>query len=537
MFSAKIQAMKTIRKKIEQVILESLKDLNFNFKNNKWRVEVPNNKEHGDYASNVCLVLSEEESLKPIEFGEKLRDNLLSKDYSFIKEVSITPPGFLNFTLSFSFLEKKLKEIIATEEWGVVEVGDNQKTQVEFISANPTGPLTLGNGRGGFLGDVLGNVLQKAGFKTEKEYYINDSGNQIKQLGHSVLKDDQATYQGDYIEELHKKISGDDPQTVGEKAAAKILDNIKNVLQKIKIKFDQFFSEKTLHKSGLVDKIIKQLKDNGYTYKKEGALWFKTTEFGDDKDRVLITSDNNKTYLTTDIAYHVNKIKDRNFEKVIDIWGADHQGHVLPLKAGLKALGLDAQKLEFIIVQWVSVLKDGEVFKMSKREGTYWTLEELVEEVGLDAARYFFINRNPSSHLEFDLDLAKKKSNDNPVYYIQYAHTRIASIFRNLDSQEILKEVSQVDYKTLKKDVEKRLIKELLRYPEVITDITHEYQVQYLSQYAYDLAQLVHQFYRDCRVLEAPEKIKKARLGLLLATQKTLQDVLNIMGIEAPQKM
>jgi arginyl-tRNA synthetase len=403
---------------------------------------------------------------------------------------------------------------------------------VEFISANPTGPLTLGNGRGGFCGDVLANILIKAGYKTKREYYINNTGEQIKKLGHSVIGDKEAVYQGEYINALRKEISGQDPEKVGEKAAAVILKRmIEPAVKKMRLEFDVWFSEKKLNKE--TGKALEFLKKSGLTYEAEGALWFKSTQFGDDKDRVLVKAGGERTYLASDIAYLKNKFG-RKFQKLIFFWGADHHGYIGRIKAAAEALGYKKEQIEIIICQLVRLMKDGQEVKMSKRSGIYVTIDELIDEVGLDVARFFFLSRAADSHLNFDLALAKDQSEKNPVYYIQYAYARICSI---LAKSGIKNPNSKNDLGLLCHPSELRLIKQLIRFPEIVEDTAKDYQIQRLPQYALDLATVFHQFYRDCQVLSDNLHLARARLSLASATRIVLKNTLSLMGISAPEKM
>jgi len=519
-----------IREKIKELIENSCKNL-FPGKEIKIDITKTSQKEHGDYTANVRGL--------DLEGYDKIINNIknLSDFKKYFSNVKFEKPVFINFFLSENYLQKSLKEILKQKDkFGNLKIGNDKKVNVEFISANPTGPLTLGNGRGGFCGDVLSNILNKAGFKAKREYYINDIGEQIRKLGHSVLKDNEAVYKGGYIDKLNKKIKptvstqGNNPDKVGEKAAGIILkEMIKPSVKKMGIEFDFWFSEKSLNKN--VEKILDFLKNKELTYEKEGALWFKSTQFGDDKDRVLIKSDGEKTYIASDIAYLKNKF-DRGFDKIIYIWGADHYGYISRMKAGAEALGHNKENVEIIIMQLVRLFEKGKEVKMSKRSGIYVTLDELIEEVGLDIVRFFFLTKNPGVHLNFDLALAKEQSEKNPVYYIQYAHARICSILNKIG-----KKISYGNYELLRNPAELELIKELIRLPEIIEDTAKDYQVQRIPQYAAALATSFHQFYRDCRVISENKELTKARLSLILATKIVLKNTLDLMGISAPEKM
>ncbi len=484
-------------------------------------LEYPEEAGFGDYATNIALQIK-----KPApEIVKKLKSNLFEK-------VEIAGPGFINFFLSKEYLQKQVLEILKQKEkFGELKIGKNKKVQVEFISANPTGPLTVGNARGGPFGDVLANVLKKAGFKTEKAYYINNHGMQILALGHSVLKDKEAKYKGDYIDDLNKKIKEKDPYKAGEKAAKMIIEMIEKTTDKMGIKYNEWFLEDTLYKSGQVEDVLKILKKKELIYKKEGAQWFKSSKYGDERDRVVVKADGSKTYLIGDIAYHRYKFEKKKLDKVINVWGADHYGDVPGLQAGVQALG-HKDKLDVILLQFVTIIEKGQGLKMSKRKGIYVTMDELLKAVGIDVTRFFFLQKSASTHLNFDLSLAKKQSEKNPVYYVQYAYARICSILRKAKLTE-----TKPQSNLLKHPSELKLIKQLIRFPEIVEDITKDYQVQRLPQYAMDLATVFHQFYRDCRVISGDKNLTQARLALISATKTVLQNTLFLMGISAPEKM
>lgn len=485
-------------------------------------VEKPENKNFGDYSTNIAMLLKK----NPQEIADVIKSDIFEKI-----EVK---NGFINFFVSKEYLQKQVGKILKQKEkFGSLRISKGEKVNVEFISANPTGPLTLGNGRGGFCGDVLANILSKAGYKITREYYTNDVGEQVRKLGHSIIGDSQAVYKGDYITDLRKRAPGDNPEKVGQVAAKIILEEIiKPMIKKMGINFDVWFSEKSLYEKSEVKKVLAFLKKENLAYEKEGALWFKSTQFSDDKDRVLIKADGETTYFLSDIAYLKNKFK-RGFEKLIFFWGADHYGYIGRLRAAAEALGFDKKNIDIIIMQLVRLLEKGKEVRMSKRTGIYVTLDELVEEVGLDIARFFFLQRSPGSHLNFDLDLAKEESEKNPVYYVQYAHARICSILRKASKYKI----QDARYEMLNHPSELGLVKQLIRLPEVIEDTAKDYHVQRLPQYAIDLATSFHQFYRDCRVLTEVQPLSEARLGLILATKIVLENILDPMGIQAPEKM
>lgn len=509
-----------LREIIKKLVEKSIKDL--------YQIEVevkidkPQSAAFGDYSTNVAMLLKK----NPQEIAKAIKSDILEK-----VEVK---NGFINFFLSKEYLQKQVGEILKQrDKFGEIRTGKGQKVNVEFISANPTGPLTLGNGRGGFCGDVLSNVLTKAGHKTEREYYINDTGEQIKKLGHSILGDTEAVYQGPYIEDLKKRVKGSNPEKVGEAAAKIVLEEmIKPSVKKMGIEFDIWFSEESLYQKKEIDKILDLLKNKKLVYESEGALWFKSTNFGDDKDRVLLKADGETTYLASDTAYLKDKFN-RGFEKLIFFWGADHHGYIGRIKSAVEALGYKKEQADIIIMQLVQLMQAGQEVKMSKRTGIYVTIDELIDEVGLDVARFFFLSRSADSHLIFDLDLAKEQSEKNPVFYIQYAYARICSIFKKSPKLNF----RSSDLRLLNDSSELSLIKQLIRLPEIVEDIAKDYQVQRLPQYAMDLAAAFHQFYRDCQVISENVPLSKARLSLLLAVKIVLKNTLDLMGISSPEKM
>ncbi|RLC40286.1 MAG: arginine--tRNA ligase [Candidatus Nealsonbacteria bacterium] len=502
------------------------------------KIEHSKEKDHGDYSTNVAMEIAKNTKKRPMEIAENLKSQISNLKSNFFEKIEVAEPGFINFFLSKEFLQTQIKEILKKgKEFGKLNIGKNKKVNVEFISANPTGPLTLGNGRGGFYGDTLANVLEKAGYKVKREYYINDVGTQIRKLGHSVIGDSQALYKGKYIEELRKRIKGKDPDEVGQKAAKIILkEMIKPSVKRMGIKFDKWFSEKSLYEKGEVDKILNWLKKKKLAYEKEGALWFKAAKFGDDKDRVLVRQNGQKTYFASDIAYLKNKFQ-RGFNFLIFLWGADHAGYVKRMEAAVEALGYKKEQVRFIIMQLVKLFEKGKEVRMSKRTGSFVTLDELIEEVGLDVARFFFLQRSPGSHLNFDLDLAKVRGEKNPVYYVQYAHARICSILKNLKSQNLKLKTATQNLNLLNHPSELELIKQLIKFPEVVEDIARDYQVQRLPQYTLDLARQFHDFYEKCRVISPDKNLTQSRLALILATKIVLKNTLDLMGISAPERM
>ena len=526
-----------IRDEIKKSIKEAVKK-NFVIDLKEIEIEKPKEEKFGDYATNIALVIGKKLGKNPEQVAENLKSSILNLESDLFEKIEIAGPGFINFFLSKKCLQSGAEEILKQgEKYGNIDIGKGKRVQVEFISANPTGPLTLGNGRGGFCGDTLANILEKTGFKVKREYYINDRGEQIRKLGHSIIGDSEAVYQGRYIEELKKKIKGTNPEKVGEKGAKLLLkEMIKPSIKKMGINFDTWFSEKSLYKKGEVEKILKWLRDKDLTYEKEGALWFKSIQFGDDKDRVLVTNSGEKTYFASDIAYLKNKFG-RGFDYLIYFWGADHQGYIKRMEGAVRALGYKREQVKFIIFQLVRLFEKGKQIRMSKREGTYVTLDELINEVGLDVARFFFLLRSPGTHLNFDLTLAKQQSEKNPVYYVQYAHARICSILRKIKNQSASRRTKTKDLNLLNHPSELNLIKQLIRFPEVVENTVIDCQVQRLPHYSRELATVFHQFYRDCRVLTEDKDLAQARISLILATRIVLKNILDLMEISSPEKM
>ena len=512
----------TIQVQIKEIISKIVGNENF-------AVEIPENKNYGDYATNVALILAKKENRNPQDVANEIRVKIQSDIIDKIEVIN----GFINFYLKPEFLQNQVKEIIKQRgKYGKVDIGEGKKVQVEFISSNPTGPITVANGRGGPMGDTLANILNFAGYKTQREFYVNNSGVQISVLGHSILKDSEAQYRGDYIDTLAKRLSEKGAYKLGQEAAGIIAEEmIKKTVEKLNIKYDKWFFESDLHKKGTPDKIIEILKEKKLTYENEGATWFKSSSLGDNRDRVLIKKDGLKTYLAGDIAYHYNKFKERKFDKVINIWGADHHGDVPGLMAGVEAIGYKGQ-LRVILHQFVTVLEKGEKVIMHKRLGNFIPLDDLLDEVGSDVIRFFFLMHSADKQMDFDLDLAREKSDKNPVYYVQYAYARINSILRKSKGHNLNEKLE-----LLKHNSEIELIRELIKLPEVIEETAKDYQVHRLPNYAIKLSSLFHKFYTDCHVLGEEKNLEKARLALVMATKIVLGNVLDLMGISKPEKM
>jgi arginyl-tRNA synthetase len=499
-------------------------------------VDYPKGEQFGDYTANIAMILAKSIGRNPMEIAEKLKAQLLEIGVADFEKVEVAQPGYLNFYLSKKYLQDVVEKISEEKEsYGTSQVGKGIKINNEFISANPTGPLHLGNGRGGFYGDSLSKILRKAGFVVTNEYYVNDAGGQVEKLGHSVLKDDEAAYTGEYIDELNSKYAKlGDVREVGKISAKEVLENIikKTTAEKMQIEFDQWMSEQKLSDEGYDQRAIRLLKEKGLTYESEGALWLKTTDFGDDKDRVLIKKDGKNAYMAGDCGYMLNKIE-RKYSRLIMGLGADHHGYVSRLKAVASALGFEGD-FRIIISQMVRLVKDGKEARMSKRAGNVINLDDLIDEIGHDVTRFFFLMYSPDTHMNFDLGLAKERSAKNPVFYVQYAHARICSIIEKAGDFSL----KNTDLSLLTHEKELSLMKELNKFPELVEVIAENYEVHKLPQYAMKLADKFHSFYDACRVIdeENPE-LTNARLSLINAVRIVLAETLELIGVSAPKSM
>jgi arginyl-tRNA synthetase len=520
-------------------------------------IEHPQNPEHGDFASGLPLKLARTMKISPMAIAEKVSEHIVPPPQ--IDRIWVAEPGFINFTLRDDWLSMEVESILdAGESYGDIELGKGNRVQLEFVSVNPTGPLHVGHGRGAVLGSTLANVLTVSAYAVEKEFYINDMGNQIANFGRSLYAryrqclDQEAAmppdgYYGNYMIDLAKEIVQEEgdrflslPESeaasqLAELGTAKMLQGIKQDLELLNVVFDTWFSEKSLYQGGQYDKAMELLRSGGYMAKKENATWFESSALGEDKDNVLVRSDGSPTYFASDIAYHYNKFLERKFDRVIDIWGADHQGHVPRMKAVLKALNCDSEQLKVVICQLVTLRRGQEIVKVSKRSGDIITLKEVIDEVGSDACRFLFLSRSADSQMDFDIELAKRQSADNPVYYVQYAHARIASILDFAKEREI--DCSQGDVSLLTTEPELTLIRRLILLPEIVEQVAVTLEPHHLPYYAQDLATVFHSFYKQCRVVSKDETLTKARLKLVKATQIALAKVLHLMGMTAPEKM
>ncbi len=525
-----------------------------------FKIEVPADRDHGDFAVNAAMVWAKALHKAPRAIAEQLVNNMAPGGY--ISRVEIAGPGFMNLYLSDRFYSDIVLDVLARgDAYGRSNHGKGKTVLVEFVSANPTGPMHIGNARGGALGDTIAAAYDWAGYAVKREFYVNDAGNQINKFKISLearylqLFDDSVEIPEDaYLGEdiiAHAKafaaIHGDAyVNTTAEErrnalcdfALPKNIAKLKSDLQKYRIEYDRWYLESDLHNSGAVADIIEQLKASGYTYEQEGALWLKSTAFGDEKDRVLLRANGVPTYLVPDIAYHYDKLVTRNFDLAIDVLGADHHGYIARMMAALTALGVDASRLKIVIMQMVRLVKNGETYKLSKRSGKAVTLETLLDEVPIDAARYVFNSKEPNTHLEFDLDLAVEQSSQNPVYYVQYAHARICSILRNLEADGIRPAActaEQLDQ--LNAPEERELIRHLSALPATIVSAAEGFDPALITRYAYDLATLFHRFYNSCRVKGEPEGLMQARLNLCVAAKTVIANVLRLLKIDAPSEM
>jgi arginyl-tRNA synthetase len=526
----------------------------------EYALEIPREKGHGDFAANIAMMLAKPLRSAPGKIAGVLVQEIQSAE-SFLERVEVAGPGFINFYLRRDWVHSELNLILEMKgSYGRSEIGRGEKIQVEFVSANPTGLLHMGNARGAALGDSLADLLAFAGYDISREYYINDAGNQIENfalslearylqiLGQPAQLPEEGYHGQDILETMKGFVSkyqdrylqapgSDRRQVMVEYALGEKIAEIRKTLEDFGVVYDLWFSEQTLHDSGSVQKVLDLLAQKGFLVEEEGAVWFKATELGLEKDEVLIRGNGMPTYFAVDIAYHLDKIRE-GFTKIINIWGADHHGHVARMKAALQALGCDPEILQVILMQLVRLYSGGEIVRMSKRTGNFVSLEELVEEVGRDAARYFFVMRSPDSHLDFDLDLAKSTSNDNPVYYIQYAHARISSVFRQLEELGgSLPVPGGADLSLLAEEQEILLIHKLADFPGEIVDSARDLAPHRVARYLHELAGEFHSFYNAHRIICDDPRLTGARLVLAAAVQIVLANGLGLLSLSAPEKM
>ena len=548
-----------------------------------FNVERPADVSHGDFSCNAAMASAKALRNNPRAIGQMIADAAVLEGTVFEK-IEVAGPGFLNFFISPLWFNETVGEVISSGgDYGKTELGKGKRVLVEFVSANPTGPMHIGNARGGALGDSLSSVLQFAGYEVEREFYVNDAGNQIEKFGKSlsirymqiadgnksdviasygdddvcrkIFEDEENfpmpedVYKGvDIIEHAYNfyKINGDKFVNADEESRKSALveyalplniDGLERDLKKYRIVYDTWFRESSLHKNGAVKQIVDMLTEKGQTYEKDGAIWFKASDFGDDQDRVLVRANGIPTYFVPDIAYHYNKLVTRGFDKAIDILGADHHGYIARMKAALTALGVDASKLDIVIMQMVMLVRNGETVKLSKRSGKAITLSTLLDEVPIDAARFFFNLRDPNTHLEFDLELAIEESSNNPVFYVQYAHARICSILRRMEEEGTGYRNIPVSELNFNHPAELALIRHIAALPNCINEAAKDYNPSKITKYLCDLAQLFHKFYDNCKIKGEEENILQSRLSLCVATKTVFKNLLDLLKVDAPEKM
>ena len=524
------------------------------------QIEHPGNAEHGDFATNLPLRLARATRINPLELAKTLVE--LIPEGELIDRVEAAPPGFINFRLKDSWLQQQVEAVRqAGASYGEVDCGNNKRVMIEFVSVNPTGPVHVGHTRGAVLGSALANVLDAAGYEVTREYYVNDAGSQMEAFYRSVLARYRQAfghdapmpsngYMGDYIGELAQEIADAEGERflaepedravreIGNLGREKMVGLIREDLSKIGVEFDNWFSERTLYDTGEYDEALGQLREKGYLSQREDALWFNSTMLGDEKDNVVIRSSGEPTYFASDIAYHHNKFLGRGYDSVVNIWGADHQGHVPRVKAAIEGLGIDPERLTILIAQMVTLKRGSEVVRASKRTGDFVTLRELADEVGGDACRFFFLSRTPSTQMEFDLELAKKESSENPVYYVQYAHARNAGILNLARERNI--DWGKGDVSLLNDPSELALVRAMLRLPELVQQMALTLEPHHLAHFTMELATAFHGFYENCRVISAhPEDadVTLARLKLVESAQIVFRRSLELMGMNAPERM
>lgn len=526
-----------------------------------FNTEIPADSKNGDVSTNAAMVCARPFRNNPRKIAEAIVSKI-DLNGSYFARCEVAGPGFINFFYSSEWYATVVATVLEQKEkYGETDLGAGKSVLVEFVSANPTGPMHIGNARGGAIGDCLASVLEKAGYEVAREFYINDAGNQIERFKTSLevrylqiykpeteLPED--AYKGqDIIDHANafneiygdKYVNADSEerrQALCDFALPKNIQKLHDDLGKYRIQYDKWFNESTLHKDGSVQRVIEQLKASGHTYEKDGALWFKTTEFGDEKDRVLVRENGVPTYLVPDIAYHYNKLAVRKFDKAVDIFGADHHGYIARIKASMTALGVDADRLDIVIMQMVNLVRNGEKYKLSKRSGKAITLSTLLDEIPIDAARFFFNLREPNSHFDFDLDLAVSQTSQNPVYYVQYAHARICSVLKKMNEEGIeIKSLDKAALSVLTAPEEQEMIKHLATLPNVINEAAKAYDPAKVTKYVIDLATMYHKFYNNCRIMGEDESVMQARLSLSLAVKQVIKNILDMLKITCPESM
>ena len=546
--------IKSVIKNIKDNIISALEPYNIEITLDDFSLSPPKQESFGDLSSNIALLISKQMKENPLGVAEKIKAELLNTNIKNIDAITVTPPGFINFVIKQNFYQNNLKSIIQDkDDFGKDFKGKNKSANVEFVSANPTGPLTVGHGRNAVIGDTVSNILEWHDYKVTREYYYNDAGKQMRTLGKSVearylelleksFEFPEGGYQGDYIIEIAKEIINNNGKDLKENdaqflssAEKTIFRQIKNSLNSLGIKFDIFSNEKSFYDSGAIEQLLSQLKDKGLIYEDDGATWYKATELGAKQDKVYIKSSGEPTYRLPDTAYHRDKIN-RDFDLIVDVFGADHTDTYPDVLSALKALNLDTDHIKILIYQFVTLIKNGEKVKMSTRKADFITLDNLIDELGLDIVRYFFIMRSMNTHLDFDLNLAKDQSDKNPVFYLQYAYARICNIIRHGEGQNY-KFSDDFDATLLNQSSEIKLLKLMSNFPTMMETALDTLEPQIIANYLQELASSFHKFYGNCKVITEDKNISQARLGLINGTKIILSTGLSILGISAPEKM
>ena len=546
--------IKSVIKNIKNNIISALEPYNIEITLDDFSLSPPKQESFGDLSSNIALLISKQMKENPLGVAEKIKAELLNTNIKNIDAITVTPPGFINFVIKQNFYQNNLKSIIQDkDDFGKDFKGKDKSANVEFVSANPTGPLTVGHGRNAVIGDTVSNILEWHDYKVTREYYYNDAGKQMRTLGKSVearylelleksFEFPEGGYQGDYIIEIAKEIINNNGEDLKENdaqflssAEKTIFRQIKNSLNSLGIKFDIFSNEKSFYDSGAIEQLLSQLKDKGLIYEDDGATWYKATELGAKQDKVYIKSSGEPTYRLPDTAYHRDKIN-RGFDLIVDVFGADHTDTYPDVLSALKALNLDTDHIKILIYQFVTLIKNGEKVKMSTRKADFITLDNLIDELGLDIVRYFFIMRSMNTHLDFDLNLAKDQSDKNPVFYLQYAYARICNIIRHGEGQNY-KFSDDFDSTLLNQSSEIKLLKLMSNFPTMMETALDTLEPQIIANYLQELASSFHKFYGNCKVITENKNISQARLGLINGTKIILSTGLSILGISAPEKM
>ena len=546
--------IKSVIKNIKDNIISALEPYDIEITLDDFSLSPPKQESFGDLSSNIALLISKQMKENPLGVAEKIKAELLNTNIKNIDAITVTPPGFINFVIKQNFYQNNLKSIIQDkDDFGKDFKGKDKSANVEFVSANPTGPLTVGHGRNAVIGDTVSNILEWHDYKVTREYYYNDAGKQMRTLGKSVearylelleksFEFPEGGYQGDYIIEIAKEIINNNGKDLKENdaqflssAEKTIFRQIKNSLNSLGIKFDIFSNEKSFYDSGAIEQLLSQLKDKGLIYEDDGATWYKATELGAKQDKVYIKSSGEPTYRLPDTAYHRDKIN-RDFDLIVDVFGADHTDTYPDVLSALKALNLDTDHIKILIYQFVTLIKNGEKVKMSTRKADFITLDNLIDELGLDIVRYFFIMRSMNTHLDFDLNLAKDQSDKNPVFYLQYAYARICNIIRHGEGQNY-KFSDDFDATLLNQSSEIKLLKLMSNFPTMMETALDTLEPQIIVNYLQELASSFHKFYGNCKVITENKNISQARLGLINGTKIILSTGLSILGISAPEKM